>query len=32
VLALGQQTDSGFLRKIPRIEFQPDGTVWSLQT
>jgi NADPH-dependent glutamate synthase beta subunit-like oxidoreductase len=27
VLALGQQTDSGFLRKIPGIEFQADGTV-----
>jgi NADPH-dependent glutamate synthase beta subunit-like oxidoreductase len=27
VLALGQQADSGFLRKIPGIEFQPDGTV-----
>ena len=27
VLALGQQTDSGFLRTIPGIEFQPDGTV-----
>ena len=27
VLALGQETDSGFLRKIPGIEFQPDGTV-----
>ena len=27
VLALGQQTDSGFLRQIPRIEFQSDGTV-----
>jgi NADPH-dependent glutamate synthase beta subunit-like oxidoreductase len=27
VLAVGQQTDSGFLRKIPGIEFQPDGTV-----
>ena len=27
VLALGQQTDSGFLRKIPGIEFQSDGTV-----
>ncbi len=27
VLALGQRTDSGFLRKIPGIEFQPDGTV-----
>jgi NADPH-dependent glutamate synthase beta subunit-like oxidoreductase len=27
VLALGQQTDSAFLRKIPGIEFLPDGTV-----
>ncbi len=27
VLALGQQTDSGLLRKIPGIEFQSDGTV-----
>ena len=27
VLALGQQTDSGFLRKIPGIEFQSDGIV-----
>jgi NADPH-dependent glutamate synthase beta subunit-like oxidoreductase len=27
VLAVGQQTDSGFLRKIPGIEFEPDGTV-----
>jgi NADPH-dependent glutamate synthase beta subunit-like oxidoreductase len=27
VLALGQQSDSGFLRKIPGVEFQPDGTV-----
>lgn len=27
VLALGQQTDSAFLRKIPAIEFEPDGTV-----
>jgi len=27
VLALGQDTDSGFLRKIPEIQFQPDGTV-----
>lgn len=27
VLALGQQTDSGFLRKVPGIVFQPDGTV-----
>jgi NADPH-dependent glutamate synthase beta subunit-like oxidoreductase len=27
VLALGQQTDSAFLRKIPAAEFLPDGTV-----
>ncbi|HZQ14113.1 MAG TPA: NAD(P)-binding protein [Pseudolabrys sp.] len=27
VLALGQQTDSGFLKKIPGIEFHADGTV-----
>jgi formate dehydrogenase (NADP+) beta subunit len=27
VLALGQDADSGFLRKIPEIRFQPDGTV-----
>lgn len=27
VLALGQQSDSDFLKKIPGIEFQPDGTV-----
>ncbi len=27
VLALGQQTDSGFLRKLPGVEFQSDGTV-----
>ncbi len=27
VLALGQQTDSAFLRKIPGVEFLPDGTV-----
>ena len=27
VLALGQETDSAFLRNIPDIEFQPDGTV-----
>ena len=27
VLALGQETDSDFLRKIPEIQFQPDGTV-----
>jgi formate dehydrogenase beta subunit len=27
VLALGQQTDSGFLRRVAGIEFKPDGTV-----
>jgi NADPH-dependent glutamate synthase beta subunit-like oxidoreductase len=27
VLALGQQTDSAFLRRVPGIEFKPDGTV-----
>jgi formate dehydrogenase (NADP+) beta subunit len=27
VLALGQETDSGFLRKVPGIELQADGTV-----
>ena len=27
VLALGQQTDSSFLRRIPGIDFQSDGTV-----
>jgi formate dehydrogenase beta subunit len=27
VLALGQETDSGFLRQIPGIEFRPGGTV-----
>ena len=27
VLALGQETDSGFLRKIPGIEFAADGMV-----
>jgi NADPH-dependent glutamate synthase beta subunit-like oxidoreductase len=27
VLALGQEADSRFLRKIPEIEFQADGTV-----
>ena len=27
VLALGQQTDSAFLRGVPGIEFKPDGTV-----
>jgi NADPH-dependent glutamate synthase beta subunit-like oxidoreductase len=27
VLALGQETDSRFLRHVPGIEFKPDGTV-----
>ncbi len=27
VLAVGQQTDSGFLRKLPGLEFKADGTV-----
>jgi NADPH-dependent glutamate synthase beta subunit-like oxidoreductase len=27
VLALGQETDSGFLRRVPDIEFKSDGTV-----
>ena len=27
VLALGQQTDSAFLKRVPDIEFKPDGTV-----
>jgi NADPH-dependent glutamate synthase beta subunit-like oxidoreductase len=27
VLALGQETDSGFLRAVPGIGFKPDGTV-----
>jgi NADPH-dependent glutamate synthase beta subunit-like oxidoreductase len=27
VLALGQETDSGFLRAVPGIAFKPDGTV-----
>ena len=27
VLALGQQTDSGFLRTVPGVELQADGTV-----
>jgi len=27
VLAVGQETDSGFLRKVPGIEFQSDGVV-----
>jgi NADPH-dependent glutamate synthase beta subunit-like oxidoreductase len=27
ILALGQRTDSGFLRQVPGVEFTPDGTV-----
>jgi NADPH-dependent glutamate synthase beta subunit-like oxidoreductase len=27
VLALGQQSDSGFLRRVPGIDVRPDGTV-----
>lgn len=27
ILALGQQTDSAFLQKVPGIQFRPDGTV-----
>jgi NADPH-dependent glutamate synthase beta subunit-like oxidoreductase len=27
VLALGQESDSGFLRSVPGIEFEPDGSV-----
>jgi NADPH-dependent glutamate synthase beta subunit-like oxidoreductase len=27
ILALGQQTDTGFLRKVPGVEFARDGTV-----
>jgi NADPH-dependent glutamate synthase beta subunit-like oxidoreductase len=27
VLALGQDADSGFLKKIPAIQFKPDGTM-----
>jgi NADPH-dependent glutamate synthase beta subunit-like oxidoreductase len=27
ILALGQETDSGFLRRVPGIAFGPDGTV-----
>jgi NADPH-dependent glutamate synthase beta subunit-like oxidoreductase len=27
VLALGQDTDSGFLKRVPGIAFKPDGTV-----
>ena len=27
ILALGQETDTGFLRRVPGVEFQRDGTV-----
>ena len=27
ILALGQDTDTGFLKKVPGVEFQKDGTV-----
>jgi NADPH-dependent glutamate synthase beta subunit-like oxidoreductase len=27
ILALGQDTDTGFLRQVPGVEFQRDGTV-----
>jgi NADPH-dependent glutamate synthase beta subunit-like oxidoreductase len=27
ILALGQDTDTGFLRQVPGVEFAPDGTV-----
>ncbi|MGF1639720.1 MAG: NAD(P)-binding protein, partial [Rhodospirillales bacterium] len=27
ILALGQDTDTGFLRRVPGVEFQKDGTV-----
>ncbi len=27
ILALGQETDTGFLRTVPGVEFAPDGTV-----
>jgi len=27
ILALGQDVDTGFLRRVPGIEFKPDGTV-----
>jgi NADPH-dependent glutamate synthase beta subunit-like oxidoreductase len=27
ILALGQDTDTGFLRAVPGVEFEPDGTV-----
>jgi NADPH-dependent glutamate synthase beta subunit-like oxidoreductase len=27
ILALGQETDTAFLRAVPEVEFEPDGTV-----
>src|SRR4029077_911971 len=27
ILALGQETDTAFLRAVPGVEFEPDGTV-----
>ncbi len=27
ILALGQETDTAFLRRVPGVEFEPDGTV-----
>jgi NADPH-dependent glutamate synthase beta subunit-like oxidoreductase len=27
ILAVGQDTDTGFLREVPGVEFEPDGTV-----
>ena len=27
ILALGQETDTAFLREVPGVEFEPDGTV-----
>ncbi len=27
ILALGQDTDTAFLRKVPGVEFKDDGTV-----
>src|SRR5512132_3099457 len=35
ILALGQESDTAFLRRVPGVEFEPDGTVQvstSLQT
>jgi NADPH-dependent glutamate synthase beta subunit-like oxidoreductase len=27
IMALGQESDTGFLRQVPEVEFEPDGTV-----